>query len=237
MSSLLSEQSTSTQLPSSPEVFSQAAVVMKELLSHPITQTLHEPDYEETGLFLVKRRLKEQYYGNIFEWIFEVEEMIYCYEQGSTNEFELFAASETRRLFNKLRRGIYPLNGSQWSRMVNSNRLRLEHLLSSPPGRSSPFVLQQSKFDSLKSHVLKSIGHDLQVFMNATEVLRSREEQDGILRIVRDSQPGLVVDDQISVDHYDVLSASTLLKVRAFCEQCLSKRGLEFSRSNDSEQT
>jgi hypothetical protein len=206
---------------------------MKRLMKHPITLAIQRPtssfdlddDGAREGLTLaeIARRLHRSHYTTLFAWITDVETSIHSYESRGQSGPEIAAAQEVRRRFAKERAKMHLKSSSQWALLVGKLRLRLSQLDSAAPGRAASQV--GARPESPKPPVPNLTSHEIQCFMNATEVLATPEERDGILKIVCEMQPQAVLGDAQSMS-YQILNEPTLIRVRDYVGQCLNRRGL-----------
>jgi hypothetical protein len=218
---------------------SHALRAMEALMAHPITFTFHEPiqasdtpDGQASGLIgfsIIQRRLEGHFYPSLVAWMTDVENVIQDYESASTNDFELTAARETRRLFNRVRSQLAPANGAHWARTVRHLRTRLDVLANSSPERF-PLAAPVGGVDLPKSREMNLTGHELQRFMNATEALLTPEEREEIVRLVAAAQPEIVTGGMIPAKKVGLLSAKTLVMVRDHLQELLARRGSSESR-------
>jgi hypothetical protein len=70
-------------------------------------------------------------------------------------------------------------------------------------------------------------SHEAHLFLIATEMTTAADHE-GIVAVVRETQPDAVVDGTIPPVNYGILRQETLLKVRDFVAQCLTTRGLSY---------
>ncbi|OHS98955.1 Bromodomain containing protein [Tritrichomonas foetus] len=219
-----------------------ALKIMDNLMSHPITKIFHDPvDPEKAppqyfekikspqNLKDITSRLKSGKIATAAEWLNDVE---LCWSNaesfnGTINKFFTMAATESRKIFNRLRRGTEFVPIKMWCNDVyNLQKSELKYARHAPR-KVNAFAASLDSYRQLKSDDLVPLSNaELKNFIQATSLISSEETSRGLVRILSEMQPDIKKSNSTEL-WIDVtkLELSTVRALRDYLKAELEKQG------------
>lgn len=220
-----------------------AIQIIDNLLKHPIsdyfkyevipgvdadvdyTQIVKNPQDLET----IKRKLNENIYKDIHQWMQDVETVWANAEKyNGTGSSMGIAAREMRKQFERERRVFCSYNRSSWISEVYRLRVKLEKLVQLSPSKIHKNIHEAYLMTLPKYEVLDISEHDLQCLKIALEMLNSDESSREIMRIIYEKQPELKnIYSNLSLDT-GFLKLPTLQAIQKYAKHSLENQGKKY---------
>ncbi|OHT15854.1 Bromodomain containing protein [Tritrichomonas foetus] len=221
------------------KILEQAIKAMEKLIKRPISSLFHEPlkgvNVEQSGitnrigLKTILNRLKEGFYHDTYLWLCDVETVFHNVElYYSDVSFEACMAREMRKLFNKERRFLMQYSSSLWTTNMHALRVKLVKYIHAAPSKLKSQIPQIAFAELPKPRQLKFTSHDIQCFQLASEMIENDTENEGLVRVINQSQPDAFQNVTPVSLNIGQLSDATLKSLKEYMSECLRKRNLSY---------
>jgi hypothetical protein len=176
----------------------------------------------------IERRLKDDRFGSLLDWIDSIESTIRNLEAAATSPNYVILARHARRVFAKQCQRHQLFTMETWCDHAAKVREKVVTVMESAPpnvkARASPIL---TKLVRQRHHDLIT-DRELQNFVRATEKLKDDDDHQELIRIVREGEEHLELSQlNISVD-LSQLKLSTVRKLEAYVKKALAAKGLEY---------
>jgi len=219
----------------------RAIAVMERIMNHPSTRPFHSTpagDLEEpnSGMDLssILSRLHKNKYPKLQLWLNDVEQCWLNTEKQITQspsddcQHRIALVNANRRLFEKEKRAIDILSAQNWGTEVVRLRGRITDVMFDPPPKIKPVASNFIDGKLSKPNTPLVSEHELQLFVQATEMLDTEEEGIEMLRIITEMQPDLQADGQCTSFDVSKLSPRTLTALKTYVKAVLEKKGQKY---------
>ena len=210
--------------------------IMNQLIEHPISKNfLNLSDSQkyqsERNLSDILSKLKEGKIENTENWLKEVElclddaETYFKQqpEETKTSKFSIIAASECRKIFQKLIKESPFLSTKDWCNEIAKLHERQLDYSRKPPRKIIPNVVELESYKQLKD-LVPLTNAELKNFINATNMIQSEETSLGLVKILNEMQPGMKKNNskELWID-ITKLELNTVRALRDYLKQELGK--------------
>jgi hypothetical protein len=215
------------------EARKEAMNAMNRLMSHPITNPIHStfsidlPSFRSSeclGLTAIRERLETNYYRTVYDWITDIESLIYHFEQASGNRFaEMGVAREIRRLFSRERAKMRLFTLASWNGRVLVLKERFARLTCEAPAKikAHAMVTDPTPHSTFPPSVVNA--HQVQCARNACEWLDGEDDVNGLTNVASMTQPDLFRNGGKPLTPGAFSAIGELVKGR------LAKRGIRYA--------
>ena len=224
----------------------EAAIhVMQELSHHPVSGDFSEPfqpgddeqNYFEVirnpqDLSTITKRLEAGEYKSVQAWLEDVEAVWANAETfHGYNSTMGVLAREGRRLFAKYCIRFYITSPGTWCREIARLKTRICDLLGQPPPRMKAFAPNAGNGHVAKQVVAPLTEEELDCLVQASQMMTTDEEQEGMVQCISEIQPDLDLSEMGVVLDVTKLELETLYALREYLRATLEKRNEKYPES------
>lgn len=219
----------------------KAIKITENLIKHPCSVSFRQPvvigveadpDYyarikKPIDLTSILRKLKNDEYELISEWLIDVETCWWNCEQYQPDTLYAVCAHFMRNVFNHERKNMC-ISLAAWCSRIFDLRLKYATLEQKAPSKMRSYSISNTIIPSEEKIESSFSGHEIQCLIIAIEMLTTQEEVQEIQKIITDSNIEInFLTDPVSFC-LPRLPWRTLIKIQNYLQKALQKKDLEY---------